>query len=182
MNSCISAIERLRGCRRGVTALEFGLIAPALVLCTFGLIELSLVLFDLHRLGHAARAAARTAAVEQSIASLATLKTTPVVCTSAGSVSCTGGALTSPATFTSILAAAQAVVPSVGAANMRVTYRESGAVSAGTALPIVTPAITVEFTRLEKESFFLKNALPGSLSTYTLPSFSSTMIGASIVQ
>src|SRR3712207_4028950 len=98
MNSCISAIRRLR-CRRGVAALEFGLIAPALILFTFGLIELSLVLFDMHRLGNAARAAARTAAIQLPIGSRATLKTAPVVCTNTGSVACTGGTVTAAGSF-----------------------------------------------------------------------------------
>ena len=181
MNSCTSAIRRFARCRRGVTAIEFGLIAPALILFTFGLMEFSLVLFDMHRLGNAARAAARAAAIVQPVAALTSLKTTPVVCTSAGSVSCSGGAVASSASFTSILTAAQGTSPSLTASNLRVTYRDSGAVTSAGTLPLVTPAITVELTDLVKQSFFLKSVLPSGLSTYTLPSFSSTVIGASVV-
>ncbi len=66
MNKLSSAIKKfLRpgDGERGSAAVEFGMIAPLLVLITFAILEFSLVLFEQHRATEATRRGARQAVI-----------------------------------------------------------------------------------------------------------------------
>jgi hypothetical protein len=177
----MSATRRLLASCSGVTALEFALIAPVLMLLTFGAIEVVIALFDMHRMGDATRAAARAAAVSPMIPDPARVADGPVVCNGSGSSASCGGSIANGASFSTILAAAQRSMPALTGGNLRLTYRDSGALAgsipAGAA---ITPAITVELVGVVRQSFFLATFLPGAASTYTLPGSATTVMGASI--
>ena len=177
----MSGIRRLVRSRGGVTALEFARIAPALILLTFGTIEFVLVLFDMHRMGDAARAAARAAAVTPMIAEAARVAEAPVVCSGSGSAASCDGSVENAASFGTILAAAQQSMPTLRGTNLRITYRDSGALAGSVpAGAVVTPAITVELVGVARQSVFLATFLPGVASSYTLPTCSTTVVRASI--
>jgi Flp pilus assembly protein TadG len=174
-------ISALSACRRGAAALEFALVAPVLVLLTFGTVEFAFMLYDLHRYGNAARNAARAAAIFPPVASLSNLSTTPVVCTSSGGLSCSGGALINAASFDEIVAAAEAEVPELTAANIRVTYKPSGIVITAPTALTSTPAITVELVGLQRRSMFLASWVASVPGIFSYGTFASTTIGSTVV-
>jgi hypothetical protein len=161
--------------------LEFALIAPILVLLTFGTIEFAFMLYDLHRYGNAARNAVRMAAIVPPVAALTNLSTTPVVCTGSGGLFCTGGAVKSTASFDQILAAAQAEVPELTAANIRLTYRPSGIDIVAPVSVTATPAITIELVGLQRQSMFLSQWIASVPGIAYYGTFASTMIGSTVV-
>jgi Flp pilus assembly protein TadG len=184
MSRFISAIEiwaRLWRRRGGSVAVEFAMLLPILASFGIGLIEGSLILFDYHRLAEAARLGARAAVLNSAVPSLAALSTASATCagTSGGGVSCTGAAVSSAASFASILADMQDVMPALTAQNVRVLYKDSGISVNATTPGIITPSITVEIVNYEHTFFFL-NSIPGVPDTLTFPAFSTTRIGASV--
>ena len=73
----IKQLKRIAGgwrkCRKGTTAVEFGLILPALLLLTLGALEGGLIMFDYHKISEATRRGLRTALTEDPIIDLAEL-------------------------------------------------------------------------------------------------------------
>ena len=165
--------------RRGATAVEFAFLLPILLMLTLGILELSLVLFDYHRLGEAARRGARTAVVDDPVPSLANLTGGTITCQGGGGgVTCVGGAVASVTSFNNIVAAMQGVMPAIGAQNARVIYNDSGVTSADTP-GIVTPTVTVQVIDFGHSYLFL-DYVPGVPSTFIFPPFSSSQMGSSV--
>jgi Flp pilus assembly protein TadG len=170
-------IQRLcRNSQEGATAVEFALIAPLLVLFSAGLLDFSLILYDFHRYSEVTRRGVREAVIQEPIASLNTLSTTPVICNgdAGGGVSCTGGAVVSAASFTSILSEMKKMVPGVTGDKVQIRYVDSGLpASAG----LVTPSVTVSLQNITTK-FTALTVVPGFPSTFTFPSFASTRVAA----
>lgn len=178
MNKLTSAIRLLLrpgDGERGSTAIEFGFIAPILVLITFAVLEFSLVLFEQHRANEATRRGARQAVIGAAIADLATLAPgIDVTCTSVGgAVDCGGIAVTSTATFNTILANMQAILPDITPEHVKIVYRDSGlgAIDSGGIKPFVT--VSLNDYRYE---FIVLGSLLGLPSEITLPDFAATEV------
>jgi hypothetical protein len=178
MNKLSSAIKRfLRpgDGERGSALVEFGFIAPMLVLITFAILEFSLVLFEQHRANEATRRGARQAVIGAAIADLSTLAPgVNVTCTSAGgTVDCGGITVTSTATFDTILADMQAILPDITPEHVNIVYSDSGlgAIDSGGIKPFVTVSL-IDY----RHTFIALGALPGMPSEITLPDFAATEV------
>jgi len=171
---------RLLRDRSGVEAVEFALIAPVLLAITLGVVETSLLLYDYHLAGEATRRGVRTAVIVAPIAVLENIKNEDVVCASDtdDTVNCTGGELESEASFNTVLASMQRIMPSLSANNLRISYAASGVASDETA-GIATPLVSVALVNVV-HSFMLGDLLPGVPSEITFPPFSTTALAPSI--
>ena len=184
-NRYISAIKQTCDLRRlllaygGATALEFAFILPILATATFGVAELSLIMFDYHRLSEATRRGARVAVVNTPIASLVNLTTNTIVCQgTAGGVTCAGGAVASGTSFDAVVGQMQAVIAELSAENVQITYTDTG-ITGGVETPgVVTPIISVEIVGFDHQYLFLQT-LPGVPASFTFPPFTSTRVGTS---
>ncbi|MBT7758979.1 MAG: hypothetical protein HN732_16730 [Rhodospirillaceae bacterium] len=174
----IKQLKRIAGgwrkCRKGTTAVEFGLILPALLLLTLGALEGGLIMFDYHKISEATRRGLRTALTEDPIIDLAELASTPVPCSGSGGVSCNGVTVDNSATFDAVVSAMREVSSRITAANVIVTYTDSGLDNSGTG-ETITPLITVEVTGLAY-NFVAVRYLPGLPSQLDLPSFDTTRL------
>jgi hypothetical protein len=179
MNKLTSAIKlflRPGEGERGTALVEFGMIAPMLVLLTFAILEFSLVMFEQHRATEATRRGARQAVVGSAIADLATLSPgVDVTCTSiSGTVDCGSGiTVTSTATFDTILADMQAILPDITPEHVNIVYSDSGlgAMESGGIKPFVTVSL-VDY----RHKFIALGAVPGMPSEMTLPDFAATEV------
>lgn len=172
-------VAKWRQCRRGTAATEFAMVLPALLLLTIGSLEVGLIMFDYHRVSEATRRGLRTALIEDSIIDLADLDTTPITCSGPGSVSCSGGTVDSSASFDAVVSAMQEVAPRITAANVIVTYTDSGLDITGTG-ETVTPLVTVEVTGLVYD-FVALNYVPGLSTIISMPSFETTRLSHTTV-
>jgi len=167
-------MRRLARNESGSFAVDFGFLIGMLVLISVALIEFSLAVFDYTRAAEAARTAARIAVIEAPVGNLNNLSSDDVICTSVGGTpSCIGGAVLTPATFTTIYNAMHAVLPLIAPENIEVTYRFSGIgefKSGG-----IKPNVTIRLTNLQRPFMFL-NTLLGIGATITLPDFATTQI------
>ncbi len=178
MNKLTSAIRKfLRpgDGESGSAAVEFGMIAPILLLITFAVLEFGLVLFEEHRATEATRRGARQGVIGASIADLATLApATKIICKSvAGAVDCGGVTVTSAATFNTILADMQAILPDITAAHVNVVYSDSGlgAIASGG----IKPFVTVSLNNYQHK-FIALGVFPGMPAQITLPDFAATEV------
>jgi Flp pilus assembly protein TadG len=149
IKACMTALVRKlqRHHQEGTTAVEFALIAPLLILFSAGLMDFSLILYDFHRYSEVTRRGVREAVIQAPIASLNTLSTTPVICDgdADGGVTCTGAAVVSAVSFSSILSEMKKMVPGVTGDKVQIRYVDSGLpASAG----LVTPSVTVVSPRV----------------------------------
>ena len=178
MNKLISAIKAL--CRpgegeRGSASIEFGIIAPMLVLITFGILEFSFVLFEQHRATEATRRGARQATIVGAIADLTGL--TPgadVTCSSSGgAVTCGGNTVLSTASFDTILLNMQGILPDITADHVNVVYSDSGLgeVESGGIKPFVTVSLK-DYTH----TFLALGMFPGIPNQITLADFAATEV------
>ena len=169
---------------RASTAVEAALIMPVLFFFTFGIIEFAMVMFEMNRANDATRRAARQIIIGAPIpdvTDLIDLDVTPVTCEMpGGSVQCSGGAFVDNAsTFTDALANMQIILPTMTSANLSVTYSASEGIDG--AMPGVhTPLITVSLQNYTY-TFILAGVVPGMPASITLPSFSTTLVGPSVV-
>lgn len=176
MSRLFSAIRRAR--RRGMgdsgeAALSFGLILPLLMVLTLGIIEMGLLMLDQGRAAEATRRGSRLAAMENAIANLDGIAA-PIECRStAGTVTCTGAAVLTVATFDGIVASMQAILPRVTAQNVLVTYRPSalGTQASGGIKPFVTVSLSNY-----RHPFSMLGALPGMPDEITFDDFATTQL------
>ncbi len=173
-------LARLARARRGAAAVEFAFIVPLVIVFTVGLLEFGLILFEHHRAGEATRRGLRTALLNPPLASLANLDNGPVTCEAGGgNLACDGGALEPGAetTFEAMVETMTAIMPDVAAANVRITYTESGL--DGPAKPgVVTPVVSVALQNVT-HTFFALSIIPGFPAEMTFPEFSSSALGPS---
>ncbi len=172
--------RRLGADRRGVEAIEFAIIAPILVIITVGSLEIGLMVFDYHRAGEATRRGARTAIVNEPIASMDDLKSGTINCQGAADVTITCGdaELNGETTFPAIVDTMQDILPTVTGENINVTYAPSGVGGdAGTA-GIVTPLVTVTLVNFTHR-FALLGIIPGIPDSVTFPPFTTTLVAPS---
>lgn len=188
--SCLNPLARLaRRFRRdesASTAVEAALIMPVLIFFTFGIIEFALVMFDMNRANDATQRGVRQMVIQLPIPAdtdLSTVSTTPITCTgSGGGVKCDGGAtVANAASFTAMVTAMQVIYPGLTGDNVTVTYSGTTGIDDAVLRPGVnTPLVTVSLTGLTY-NFILAGAIPGIPASITLPAFSSSMVGPSLV-
>lgn len=178
MNRLISAIRRLVTSRGGATAVEFAMIAPLLVVLSVAMLEFGLIMFDYHRYSEATRRGVRLAMINTPITSLANLASTPVNCegTGGGGVTCTGAVVSSAATFTTLFADMQAIVPDLTADKVTVSYADSAVTNIS---GMVTPVVTVSLSNVTR-NFMILNIIPGMPETFTFPTFTSSRVAATL--
>ncbi len=161
--------RKLRNLRReedGSTLLEFGLILPILMTLSFAILDSTLMFFDMHRANEATRRVARIAAMIDPLVDEGTL-------TGAGTATCLGGSTCGA--ITDMLAAAQAILPSIQAENIQITYSTSALGDAATPGGI-KPIVTVSLVDIQHE-FMLLKAIPALPDSIALPSFATTVMG-----
>lgn len=168
----------LRLNRRGVTAIEFALVAPVLIGLTLGLIDFALTMLEFNRASEATRRATRVVQIEERLADISDIESGDIVCTasSAGVVSCTSNSEedTADTEFATILAEMQDVYPSIAAENVRITYSNSGVGDTGKPGGVL-PLVTIEIINLT-HNFTLIDGLPGVPDSITMPPFSTTVL------
>ena len=160
---------------RGEAAVGFAILLPILLALSFAILEFSIATFDFHRAGEAARRAARLAAVGATVTELSALQPgQTVACTAlGGTVSCAGGA-GSQAAFDAILGAARAMLPTIGAENLSITYANSGIGDPATPGGIL-PLVTVRLVGVQHQ-FLLLRAVPGLGTGFAYPPFTSNYL------
>lgn len=157
----------------GASAIEFAVLAPVLMLFTFGILEFTLAFCTYIRAGEALRSAARIAAIQPAIADLSTLDEIPAVCSSGANISCGTYSVSNPASYNAILAEAQRILSDIDAGQLSVSYSSSGAGFSTTAGGS-TPLVTVQLSDYQYE-LILKNLIPG-VSSITFPSFTTSRL------
>ncbi|MBL4719518.1 MAG: pilus assembly protein [Alphaproteobacteria bacterium] len=176
-----SRIRRLLRDRCGTAAVEFALLFPVVALLTFGIIELSLIGYDYHRLGEATRRGAREAVISPLVPSLTGFSGGSIACTggAGGGVSCTGAAVSSASTMSDILALMQQVVPEITLENLEIRYEDSG-LSPPEAPGIITLLITVRLVGVTHDYFFL-NTIAGFSTSLAFPDFATTILSPKLI-
>ncbi len=170
-------LVRLGGDRDGASMVEFAFLLPVLLAFSFGIIDLTLYLFDYHRAGEATRQGTRTATIVPAIIDIDDLNPGDrATCTSSGgAVDCGIYAAPASSSFTNILARMQFIQPYVGEDNVVVNYELSDVgdvATPGGALPLVT----VSLVNMPHELTMLQ-ALPGMPTSIQMPTFSITFLG-----
>ena len=167
--------------RDGVAAVEFALLFPVVALLTLGIIELSLIGYDYHRLGEATRRGAREAVISPLVPSLAGFSGGSISCkgASGGGVSCTGAAVSSSATMSDILILMQQVMPDITLENLEISYEDSG-LSPPEAPGIITLLITVRLVGVTHDYFFL-NTIAGFSTSLSFPDFATTILSPKLI-
>ena len=168
---------RLGGDRDGATMVEFAFLIPVMLAFSFGIIDLTLFLFDYHRAGEATRQGTRTATIVPSIIDVDDLNPgDKATCTSsAGAVTCGVYATPDSASFANVVARMQVIQPDVAEDNVVINYTLSDVgdvATPGGALPLVT----VSLVNMPHELTMLK-ALPGMPTAIQMPTFSITFLG-----
>lgn len=165
-----------RGCHvvgdcRGSALVGFAFVLPALLLLTLGAFDFAYLMFEQDRVTEATRRGLRVAAMGAPLGDLSTLPTNPVACTaSGGGVTCSGG-IGDDVAFATILAEMQVIKPDITAANVKITYTNSGLGAAESGR--IKPFVTVSVTGLAHE-FMMTSAVPGIPSGITMPDFTTT--------
>lgn len=176
-SSATNPLRRLLGLifdRRGSTSISLAVLLPALLATTSGAIEMGVYMFDQGRATEATRRAARIAAIGDSIADLTALDTTPVECESNGvTVSCTGAAVTSTATFDEMVTAMRAIMPAIGPVNVRVNYDFTGLGSHESGG--IKPLVRVRLVGLQHD-FIMLRIVPGMPEAITFPDFATSLV------
>ncbi|MFQ5534981.1 MAG: TadE/TadG family type IV pilus assembly protein [Sphingomonadales bacterium] len=176
--SVCSIPRKLLRARDGATAVEFAIIAPVVLLLSAGIMEFTILMFDYHRAGEAARRGARIASFQTAIGRLDNLADGATVTCSAsggGGVTCTNGPVVVDQTFFTILAAMREIMPEIEGENLTVSYAPSG-IGDITTPGGIKPRVTVELEGLEHD-FILFGGFTGLPDSLLLPSFSTTVIG-----
>lgn len=163
---------RLLGAVQGATAVEFAVIAPVLVLLTFGVIDIAMVMFQYHNLNEAARRAAREALLNPVGDATQLTNTGDTLTCSGATSSCTDGVFEAT-NFNVVLTAAQTSYPELAANQLTVSYANTGLGSAGC---LVIPVITTTITGVRLDFLFLGGFI--DQQGIELPDFAATRIGA----
>lgn len=164
-----AAIGRFARDRSAATAIEFVFIFPVLLVLTFGLLELTLILYDYHRAGEAMRTAARTFVIDPPVTSFASM---PLDCPT--DADCDGAKLS--AMVTTI----QNIMPDFVASNLRVRVEDSGLTNPANPT-IVNPVLTVNIVGLQHNFFLINKVVPGLPASFTFPAFTTSRMTASQV-
>lgn len=156
----------------GATAVEFAMLAPALILFTFGILEFTIGLGAYLQASEAVRAAARVAAIQPAIADLGGLEEGATAsCTSQANLSCGAYTVNNAGSYDAVLTEAQRVLSDITAQQLSVSYSSSGmgfsTTAAGTA-----PLVTVRLNGYE-HNLVLQNLIPG-VSAITFPDFATS--------
>ena len=175
----VRRLLRLAFDRRGSSTIALVLVFPALLATTSGAIEMGLYMFEQGRATEATRSAARIAAIGDPVADLSTLDSAPVECESnGGTVSCTGGALASTATFDEMVGAMRAIMPAIGPDNVRVSYEFTGLGSEESGG--IKPMVRVRLVGVQ-HAFIMLRVVPGMPAAITLPDFATSLVGKGYV-
>ncbi len=180
-------INRLGRCEAGTATIEYALIAPLLIMLTFGIAEFSLIFWQWNAAEKATHLGARLAATRGPImigtldCGVATALRAGTNCRDvAGSdswvVTCDGaapGAACDAAQMAAIVTDMQAIFPRIQLANVVFEFRGVGLGFVGRGSPV--PAISVSLQNLTYEYVAL-TAFTGT-SSITLPAFRATLIG-----
>lgn len=180
-------INRLRRCDEGAAAIEYALVAPLLIMLTFGVAEFSLIFWQWNAAEKATHLGARLAATRGPVligvpdCGVATAVRAGTNCRDvAGSdswvVTCDGsapGASCDAAQMAAIVADMAAIFPRIQLANVIFEFRGVGLGFVGRGSPV--PAISVSLQNLTYDYVALA-AFTGAASI-NLPSFRATLIG-----
>lgn len=167
----VHTIRCLHHAQNGAAAIEYAILAPVLMLLTFGILEMTLLFSSYLRAGEALRFATRTAATSAAIADLSSLDQTPIICTGGNSVSCSGASVNNAGGFDNMVAAAQQVLPDIQADQLTVEYTSSGVGFSQTASG-TAPVITVKLVGYQ-HTLLLRNLIP-NLTTVDFPDFTTS--------
>ncbi len=167
----------LGGDRDGAAMVEFAFLLPVMLAFSFGIIDLTLFLFDYHRAGEATRQGTRTATIVPAIIDIDDLNPgDKATCTSAGgAVTCGVYAAPDAASFANVVTRMQFIQPDVGETNVVIDYQLSDVgdvATPGGALPL----ITVSLVNMPHELTMLA-ALPLMPTSIQMPTFSMTFLG-----
>lgn len=159
--------------QNGNSTIEFAVLAPVLMLFTFGILEFALAMSDYLRASEALRAATRVAAIQPAIADLDTLDDAAVICSNGGSISCGGYSINSANSFDAIFAEAQRILPDITEDQLSVTYSSSG-VGISTTAGGTAPLVTVRLSNYEHE-LIAQNLIPG-VTAISFPDFATSRL------
>lgn len=157
--------------------MEFGLILPALLALSVGILEFTFLMFDFARASEATRRGARIAAISHPVGNLDSLTTADVRCTSSGgTVSCIGVAVADGPTFDRVAAEMQEIYSAIAPHNIQITYSASGVglAEAGG----YKPYVQVRLIGLQRP-FLALQSVTGMGPTITMPPFATTLLGNS---
>lgn len=167
----------LGGDREGAAMVEFAFLAPVLLVFSFGIIDLTLYLFDYHRAGEATRRGTRTATIAPAIIDIDDLNPgDKATCTSSGgAVNCGVYATPDSASFARVLTQMQFIQPYVAENNVVIDYQLSD-VGDPTTPGGTLPLITVSLINMPYDLTMLK-AFPLMPTSFRMPTFSITFLG-----
>lgn len=167
-----SLYHKLRQRQDGATAVEFAMLAPALILFTFGILEFTIGLGVYLQASEAIRAAARVAAIQPAIPDLSGLEEDATAnCIRDARLSCGAYAVDNAGSYDAVLAEAQRVLSSITAQQLSVSYSSSG-VGFSTTAAGTAPLVTVRLNGYE-HNLVLQNLIPG-VSAITFPDFATS--------
>jgi hypothetical protein len=176
-------LVRLGRDRRGATLVEFGLVLPALMGVTLGILEFTLLGFDYVRAGEATRRAARIVTMSTPPVDISALDApvSPITCVGVGGggVTCNGTPAADASMFDNILAEMRTMLPRIALENLQVVYKHSG-IGDITTPGGIKPLVTVNLVGMNY-SFALLGVVPGVSDTIPFPTFSTTLVGNSFV-
>jgi hypothetical protein len=138
------------------------------------------MVFDYHRAGEATRRGARTAILNDPIASMSTLKSGTITCEGAAddAITCGASDMNAEASFPLIVTDMRDILPTLASENVDVSYAPSGV--AGDETPgMVTPLVTISITGYSHE-FALLDMIPGIPDAVTFPPFTTTLVAPSV--
>lgn len=174
MSRLFSAIRRFASDRSGEAILSFAFALPLVLTVSFGILDISILLFEQGRATEATRSATRVAAISGAVANLDNIASGDIDCwTNSGTLTCNGGAVISQTSYDAIVADLQRMLPDATAQNVTVTYRNSNlgaSVSGG-----IKPFVTVTLTNY-KHTLTMMGAIPGLPDEVTFPDFSTTQL------
>lgn len=173
--------DRLFRNRRGAVAVEFALLFPVVILLTFGIIELSLVAYDYHRLGEATRRGAREVIISPTIPSISGYAGATITCgaSGGGSVTCSGAAVDDDTAMTTMLTSMRQIQPDITIQNIQIIYEDSGLSPPGSP-DIVVLLITVRLINMTYD-FFLLNTIAGLTASIPYPDFATTILSPKLI-
>ncbi len=171
-------IRAFSGDRRGVAAVNFALMLPALIGLSVGVIELSMLIFDYHRAAEATRLGARVAVLSDPVAVTDDLASFgPKTCSSNGvSVTCTDGNVNSVASFEAIVDEMQRVMPKLQPTNVEVTYEATGLGDPDS--PAGSPPwVSIRLVNVSHD-FIAPSVVPGLPDQISFGPFTTSLIGS----
>ncbi len=167
----------------GSAAVSFGLIVPILVSLTAGVIEISLIAFDYHRAGEAARRAVRQASMLGPIADMTAVEnggtiTCTFVAGEGGGVTCGTATILDSTIFTKVVDSVKQAVPHAKAENVEITYEPSGLGDPDTPVGIL-PVLRLRLTGFEHR-FLMMSVIPGLGEGIDLPAVEASSVANSV--